>query len=407
MARVVVPLTDTKIKTAKAKDKDYKLTDGNGLYLLVTKAGGKHWKLKYRFNGKEQKLSIGSYPEISLSQARELREKHKSDIANGINPSDIKKEHKLTIEKENTKDKNTFKAIALQRLESIKDDISEPHYKGTLRGFVNDTFPYIGTKDINEITAKDIIYILQTMMQRDVRNSTQKVYQQIGKTFKYAVAHGLAERNPAADIEIGEIIGKTNEKHYPTITDDAGIKNLLISINNYGGELSTKYALQFLAYTFVRPSNVRLALWSEIDLKNKQWVIPAKKMKTKDEFIVPLTDTVIELLHDIKINSGDSPYLFPSTKSKTTPLSDGALLGAIRRMGYSTEEFTPHGFRAMFSTLAHEKSGFKYDVIETQLAHSVGNSVSQAYNRAKYLDERVRLMQWWSNYLSGVISATN
>jgi len=402
MARVVIPLTDTKIKTAKAKDKDYKLTDGNGLYLLVTKAGGKHWKLKYRFNGKEQKLSIGSYPEISLSQARELREKYKSDIANGINPSDIKKEHKLTIEKENTKDKNTFKAIALQRLESIKDDISEPHYKGTLRGFVNDTFPYIGTKDINEITAKDIIYILQTMMQRDVRNSTQKVYQQIGKTFKYAVAHGLAERNPAADIEIGEIIGKTNEKHYPTITDDAGIKNLLISINNYGGELSTKYALQFLAYTFVRPSNVRLALWSEIDLKNKQWVIPAKKMKTKDEFIVPLTDTVIELLHDIKINSGDSPYLFPSTKSKTTPLSDGALLGAIRRMGYSTEEFTPHGFRAMFSTLAHEKSGFKYDVIETQLAHSVGNSVSQAYNRAKYLDERVKLMLWWSEYLDRI-----
>ncbi|MDQ7068747.1 MAG: site-specific integrase [Sulfurimonas sp.] len=157
-----------------------------------------------------------------------------------------------------------------------------------------------------------------------------------------------------------------------------------------------------LAYTFVRPVNIRLALWSEINLKAKQWVIPSKKMKTRDEFIIPLTDTLIKLLKEIKLYAGDSPYLFPSTKSKTTPLSDGALLGAIRRMGYTKEEFTPHGFRAMFSTITHEKSPFKYDVIETQLAHNIGNSVSQAYNRAKYLDERVQLMQWWSDYIDEV-----
>ena len=202
MARVTLPLTDTKIKTAKAKDKDYKLTDGAGLYLLVTKAGGKHWKLKYRFNGKEQKLSLGSYPDISLSQARELKEKHKAEIANGKNPSELKKENKAITDKEDCKEHTTFKAIALQRLEKIKDDISDPHYKGTLRGFVNDTFPYIGERDINDIYAKDIISILRRMMERDIRNSTQKVYQQIGKTFKYAVAHGIADRNPCADIEI-------------------------------------------------------------------------------------------------------------------------------------------------------------------------------------------------------------
>ena len=403
MARTVTPLTDTKIKTAKAKDKDYKLFDGGGLFLLVTKRNTKLWRLKYKFDGKEKLLALGAYPEVSLSKARELRETNKKLLADGVNPNEAKQELKEQHHKEDTKHLHTFKAIALQRLEKIKDDISEPHYKGTLRGFVNDTFPYIGDKDINDITSRDIIALLKKMMERDVRNSTQKVYQQIGKTFKYAVAHGIADRNPCADIEISEIIGKTNEQHYPTITDNTGIKNLLTSINEYGGELSTKYALLFLAYTFVRPSNVRLALWSEIDLKNKQWVIPAKKMKTKDEFIVPLTDTVIALLEDIKLYSGDSPYLFPSTKSKTTPLSDGALLGAIRRMGYTKEEFTPHGFRAMFSTIAHEKSGFAYDVIETQLAHSVGNSVSQAYNRAKYLDERVKLMQWWSNYLNEVI----
>ena len=402
MSRAITPLTDTKIKTSKPKAKDYKLSDGGGLYLLVTKAGGKHWKLKYKFDGKEKKLSLGAYPDITLSKARELRESNKQLIANGINPSEAKKEKKELQQQEDNKHLNTFKVIALQRLEKIKDDVSIPHYKGTLRGFVNDTFPYIGDKNINDVTSKDIINILKIMMERNVKNSTQKVYQQIGKTFKYAVAHGIAERNPCSDFDISEIVGKTNEQHYPTITDDKGIKNLLISIKEYGGELSTRYALEMLAYTFVRPTNARLALWSEINLNSKQWVIPAKKMKTKDEFIVPLSDTLIELLQEIKLYSGDSKYLFPSTKSKTTPLSDGALLGAIRRMGYSKEEFTPHGFRAMFSTIAHEKSHFKYDVIETQLAHSVGNSVSQAYNRAKYLDERVELMQWWSDYLDEV-----
>ncbi|MBT5935087.1 integrase arm-type DNA-binding domain-containing protein [Sulfurimonas sp.] len=399
MARTTIPLTDTKIKTSKTKEIDYKLFDGGGLYLLVTKAGGKHWKLKYSFNNKEKKLSLGAYPSISLLKARELREIHKIDIANGINPSDKKKEAKVIQAKVNTQHLNTFKAIALQRLEKIKEDISEPHYKGTMRGFVNDTFPYIGDKSIDDVTAQDIISILRKMMERDVRNSTQKVYQTIGKTFKWAVAHGLAQRNPASDIDISEIIGQSKEEHYPTIIDDKGIRNLLTSIKEYGGESSTKYALLFLTYTFVRPTNARLALWSEINIKSKQWCIPAKKMKTKDDFIVPLPDTLISLLEDIKLYSGDSPYLFPSTKSTSTPLSDGALLGAVRRMGYTTTEFTPHGVRAMFSTLAHEKSGFKYDVIETQLAHKVGGKVPQAYNRAKYLNERVELMQWWSNYL--------
>jgi len=240
------------------------------------------------------------------------------------------------------------------------------------------------------------------MNNRGVNDSARKLFYAISRTFKWAVANAKAERNPCADVLLEEILGKKTKQHYSTITDDKGIKNLLTSIKEYQGELSTKYALLMLAYTFVRPSNIRLALWEEIDLNAKQWVIPAKKMKTRDEFIVPLSDTLIELLQEVQKYSSKSPYLFPSTKSKTTLLSDGALLGAIRRMGYTKEEFTPHGFRAMFSTIAHEKSPFKYDVIETQLAHSVGNAVSQAYNRAKYLNERVELMQWWSDYLDRV-----
>jgi len=402
MARTITPLTATQIKQAKAQDKDYKMSDGGGLYLLVTKAGGKHWKLKYRINGKEKKLSLGAYPDITLQKARELREINRKIIADGIDPAAKKQLQKLQHKVEQIKKHNTFEAIAMQRLEKVQGEISKSHYKRTFGGFKNYVFPSIGNKPLDEIEAKDIIVILNGMMEKGIRNSAQKVYQSISKTFKYAVANNLSERNPCSDIDLIEVIGKAKEISYATITDSTGIKNLLISIKEYPGELSTRNALLMLAYTFVRPSNVRLALWSEIDLNAKQWVIPAKKMKTKDEFIVPLSDTLIELLKEIKLYSGDSPYLFPSTKSKTTPLSDGALLGAIRRMGYTKEEFTPHGFRAMFSTIAHEKSPFKYDVIETQLAHSVGNSVSQAYNRAKYLDERVKLMQWWSDYLDEV-----
>lgn len=407
MARTTTPLTDTKIKTAKAKDKDYKLFDGGGLFLFVTKRNTKLWRLKYNFNGKEKSISLGAYPSITLNQARTLREKHKSDIASGINPTEHKRQKKELIKQEEIKNLNTFQFLALQRLEQVENEISESHYKRMCRGFKNDVFPFIGNKPIDDVLAEDIINILQVMMKRDVRNSAKQAYHAISKTFKWAVANAKAKRNPATDIDLSEIIGKSNEKHYPTITNDKGIKNLLISIQDYTGEYITKQALMMMAYTFVRTKNIRFALWSEINFEAQLWTIPPEKMKTKDEFIIPLTDTVIKLLKDVQEYSSDSIYIFPSVKSKSTPMSDGALLGAIRRMGYSKDEFTPHGFRAMFSTIAHQNSGFKYEVIETQLAHSVGNSVSKAYNRAKYLDERVELMKWWSDYLDNLLQSSD
>ena len=402
MARKAIPLTDTEISKAKPREKEYKLFDGGGMYLSISPKGGKWWRLKYLFEKKEHRISLGTYPSTPLKEARKKRDELKEKIALGINPSEEKQEKKLSLKIEREKQINTFEKIALERLEKQKDTISESHYKRTLNALKNDCFQYIGHKPIDEVTAKDIISLLQVMNERGVNESARKLFYSISKTFKWAVANGKAERNPAGDILLEEILGKAVKQHYPTITDDKGIKNLLISIKEYQGETSTRNALLMLSYTFVRPVNIRLALWSEIDFKSKQWVIPAKKMKTKDEFIIPLSPTLIKLLEEVRLYSGDSPYLFPSTKSKTTPLSDGAFIGAIRRMGYTKEEFTPHGFRAMFSTIAHEKSSFKYDVIETQLAHSVGNSVSQAYNRAKYLDERVELMQWWSDYLDEV-----
>lgn len=404
MARRTIPLTDTEIKNAKPKEKDYKLTDGMGLYLLITKAGGKHWKLKYTFEGKEQKISLGAYPIISLVDARGLRDEHKRKLLNGINPAYELKEKKETEKIEEIKNLNTFEKIARDRLAKVESEISESHYKRTLRGLENDCFPYIGNMPIDDIQASDIIKILQTMMKRDVKDSTKKVYHSISKIFKWAVAHGIATRNPANDIDVSEIIGKQKVVNYPTITDDAGIRGLLLAIDSYQGEHTTKQALKFMAYVFVRTINIRHAQWSEIDFKTKQWIIPADKMKTRNALIVPLTNSAISILEDMKQYSADEKYIFPSVKSRTAPMSDNTLLGTIRRLGYTKEEFTPHGFRSMFSTIAHEKSKFNHEVIETQLAHSVGNNVSKAYNRAKYLDERVELMQWWSDYLDNLMS---
>lgn len=401
MAKPVKQLTDTQIKNAKVKEKSYKLTDGGGLYLLISPAGGKHWKLRYKHNSKEQTISLGSYPHIPLTKARLLREEYKVKIANGIQPNEEKRQKKLEKKIEEVKEHSTFKKLALERLTKEQPNISESHYKRTLRGFENDVFPNIGEKHIDDITAQDIIQLLKQMLARGVQNSASKVYQSISKTFKWAVANGFAKRNPAADIDAKEIIGTIKVNNYPTITSDEGIRNLLHKLQNYQGELSTKNGLLFLAYTFVRPNNINEAEWSEIDFTNKQWSIPASKMKMKSDHIIPLTESAIALLLEMKKYS-HGKYIFPNAKSANTPMSDGTMRMALRRVGISKEEFTPHGFRAMFSTIAHEKSSFSHEVIETQLAHSVGNSVSQAYNRAKYLNERKVLMQWWSDYLDAL-----
>ena len=403
MARLTTPLTAKEIQSAKPREKEYKLFDGGGLYLAITPKGGKWWRLKYRFNNKEQRLALGTYPDLSLQEARKQREMYKAQIAEGINPSDKKKAKKEAEATQEIKNLNTFEKLARERLSIVQDKISEAHYNRTLNALVNDCFPTIGSMPIDDIEAKDILVILHIMVDRNIKESARKLFYAISKTFKWAVANGKARRNPANDILLEEVIGKKSTRHFPTITDDKGIKGLLLAIDSYTGEHTTKRALQMLAHVFVRPYNIRHAEWSEIDFANKQWSISSKKMKTKEDLIVPLTDTVIEILEDVGRYTGNGQYVFHSPRGKTSPTSENTLLGAIRRLGYTEDEFVPHGFRAMFSTVAHEKSNFKHEVIETQLAHSVGNSVSQAYNRAKYLDERIEMMKWWSNYLNSLI----
>lgn len=431
MPRATKPLTDTEIKKAKPKNKDYKLFDGQGLFLLVTKAGGKLWRLKYRIHEKEKLIALGVYPNVALANqtakdedgnvildangdvivikgARTIRDEMKMLIASGIDPSDQRAKAKKQNKIEKQKKEHTFKNIALLRLERKVNEMSEAHCKRQKNAFENDVFPIIGNKYIDHITALDVISVVTKMMERGVADSARKVYYSISKTFKWAVTNidsktgkSYAKSNPCMNIELEEVIGKKSDSNYPTITDAKEIGKLLHAIDGYTGDFTTKQALRVMPYVALRPYNIRYAEWKEIDFNNKQWLILGEKMKTGKDLIVPLTDSVLDILKETEKYSGDSNYIFPSSRSKRSPMGDTTLVRAIRRMGYTKKQLVAHSFRSMFATVANEKweNKNKRDIIDVQLAHSVGSKVSQSYNRAKYLDERIRLMEWWSNFL--------
>ncbi|WP_434657347.1 tyrosine-type recombinase/integrase [Sulfurimonas sp. NW9] len=399
MARTTTTLTATQIKQAKPEAKDYKLSDGGGLYLLVTKAGGKHWKLKYRFEGKESKISLGAYPEITLSKARELRERYKADIANGINPNEVKKEKKAKLKEDKSKKQNTLNKVVDDFFIQIVESVTPKYHKKLKSYYDNHVKDHLGTKPIKEIQRADILSIVDTMQDKGIFESTKKTINLLERIYKYAVSREYVEHNIIADFDKKVVIKKRAVKHHATLTDDKSIKILLQSINNYQGEVVTKYALKIIPYLALRPIELRSLRWEYINFKDNLIVIPADKMKMRREHLVPMTSTVKKMIQELKKYTGDKPYLFANTVYKDRYMSENTINVALRRMGFGKDEIVSHGFRAMFSTIANEKSHFSRDVIDTQLAHSVGNSVSQAYNRAKYLDERVKLMQWWSDYL--------
>lgn len=399
MARIATALTASKIKSLKAKEKDYKLFDGRGLFLLVTKSGGKLWRLKYTFEGKEKLLSLGKYPDITLVQARGLREKHSNDIANGINPSAVKQEKKKRKEQEELKQENTLNKISDEFFIQIEESVTAKYLTKLKSYYTNHVKAYLGTKPIKEIQRVDILKIIDTMQDRGILESTKKTLNLLERIYKFAVSREYTEHNIIADFDKKIVLKKSVVRHHPTITDDKTIKILLEAINNYSGETVTRYALKIIPYLALRPIELRSLEWSYINFKDNIIVIPAHKMKMRLEHIIPMTSTVMKMIKELQEHTADKKYLFANAVYKDRYMSENTINVALRRMGFSKDEIVSHGFRSMFSTIAHEKSNFKPYVIETQLAHSVGNSVSQAYNRAKYLYERVELMQWWSDYL--------
>jgi len=392
-------LTIKKIDALKSKEKEYKAYDELGLYLLIKPTGSKLWKFKYYYDKKEKKMSLGRYPERSLSEARELRLKYRKQVTDGLDPAAIRKAEKLQKINQEKLHKNTFEKVANAYLEKRDEELAES-YSSKIRGyFKNDVYPFIGQKPIDEVTSDDIIYIIKHVEKRGAIESAHRLYTQLNKLFRNAKSNKVCANNPCTDIDKQEVLSKPKKGQYATLLKAKAIKLLLQDIENYRGYYTTVMALKLAPHVALRPYNIRYAEWSEIDFEEKLWLIPGGKMKTGEDHVTPLTEYTLNIFLEMKRFSGTAKYIFHSRKSPNTPMSDATLNKALRSIGYDGDIQVVHGFRAMFSTTSNEKSEFRTKVIEAQLAHTVGSATSQTYNRAKYLKKRRKLMKWWSQYL--------
>ena len=387
-----MPLTDTAIRAAKPSStpgKQLKLFDGSGLFLLLFPNGSKVWRFKYHFQGREKLISLGAYPDVSLKEAREKAADARKMLGNSKDPSAERQHSKR-------QHRNTFKIIAREWHEKQAPAWSATYANIVLRRMELNIFPHIGSKPVSAISAAEILSLLRKIEARDAINMAQSIRSLCSNVFRYAVITGRAERDPAADIQ-GAITTRA-VKNRAAITDPEKVGKLLLAIGGYGGLLSVRMALTFMALTFCRPGEIINAEWAEIDFANKLWRIPGRKMKMSRDHIVPLSPQAIAVLEVMHPHSGEGEFVFPGHKTKTPTLARETLVAALRRMGFNKDEVCAHGFRAMASTLLNEQ-GYPADVIERQLAHVPGNRVRAAYNRAEYLPERRRMMDEWAVYL--------
>jgi integrase len=386
-----MPLTDIKIKNAKIKDKQYKLTEGEGMYLLVHPNGGKYWRLKYKFAGKEKTLALGTYPTISLVEARDKRFSAKKQIAEGIDPSQEKQEQKL---QQILSSENSFENIARQWHQKNNAKWKPRHANYILKRLEADIFPVIGFRPIDQINAPELLATIQKIEKRGAIDIAHRALQTSGQVFRYAIATGRAKRDISADLKGALTVKKTT--HHAKLEEDQ-LPEFLKRLENYDGESQTKLAFKFLILTFVRTIELLGAKWEEINFDNKEWHIPPERMKMKQKHIVPLSKQALAILKEMQKISGNREFIFPSQKNANKFMSENTLLYAIYRMGYYSRA-TTHGFRSTASTILNEK-GFNKDHIERQLAHGERDKVRATYNHAQYLPERHKLMQWWANYL--------
>jgi len=399
MPKRIAPLTDTKVRTVKPGKKPRKMYDGGGLFLLITPAGGKLWKFKYRFEGKEKKLSFGAYPDISLGEARKHRDKARSLLANGIDPGITKKAQKAA----ETQEAETFEVIAREWHSKFAPTWAVSHAGKIIRRFELYVFPWIGSKPIKSISAQELLTVLRRIEAKGFLETAHRTQQICSRVFRYAVATGRADRDPTGDLR--GALPPANGKHMATITDPKEIGALLRAIEGYQGSIITRCALRLAPLVFVRPGELRQAEWKEINFDTMEWRISAEKMKSKAPHIVPLPQQAMEVLQEIYPLTGQGRYVFPSPRTDTRPMSNNAILAALRRMGYAKEEMSGHGFRSMASTLLNEQ-GWNRDAIERQLAHAERNSVRASYNYAEYLPERREMMQHWADYLDQLKKST-
>ncbi len=391
-------LTDAALKAARPLQKTYRLYDERGLYLEVASTGARYWRLKYRFAGKEKRLALGVYPEVGLKDARFARDDARLILREGRDPGAERKRSKYERTAAEVAAASTFKAVALEWLEKHTPRWSAGHAETVRERLEANIYPWLGSQPIDGIDAATLLQSIQRIDERGAREVARRVLQVCSQIFRYAVATGRASRDPAADLR-GAIAPRA-ARHHASITDPTGVAGLLKAIDGYQGRLDTRCALKLAPLVFVRPGELRHAEWSEIelDLDAKEWRLPAHKMKRRIAHLVPLSRQAVAILTELKPLTGSGRYLFPSIRGADRPMSDNTLNAALRRMGYSKEDMTAHGFRTMASTLLNER-GYSRDAIERQLAHMERDKVRAAYNRAQHLPERRRMMQEWADYL--------
>ena len=387
-----MPLTDTAIKNATSTAKPFKLFDERGLFLLVTPSGGKWWRLKYRHDAKEKMLSMVVYPDVPLKAARDRRDTARKLLADGIDPGEHRKAAKSARA---DRAANSFEVIAREWFAKHQPNWVEQHASRIIRRFERDVFPMIGGKPITEVNAPTLLAVVRKIEARGALETAHRALGDCGQVFRYAVATGRAERDPSGDLR--GALPPVKGEHFSAITEPKRVAQLLREIDGYTGTFTVKCALRLAPMVFVRPGELRSAKWADIDLGAGEWRYMVTKTQT--QHIVPLATQAVTILRELQALTSASAYVFPSARSWQRPMSDNAILAALRRLGVAKDEMSGHGFRAMARTILDEVLGVRPDFIEHQLAHAVRDPNGRAYNRTAHLPERCKMMQQWADYL--------
>jgi integrase len=392
-------LTDLAIKRAKPKDKPYTLADGNGLSLLVETNGSKGWRYRYQFAGKTKMISLGVYPVVTLTEARAKRDEARKQVANGFNPSEVRKTEKISAANQI---ENTLENLTREWYEKRIDRWSASYADEMMETFEKDVFPYIGARPIAEITPMELMAVLSRLNDRGATEKLRKVRQRCGEVWRYAIVTGRAEYNPAPDLV--SAFAPHKKEHYSFLTVDE-LHEFYKALNAYTGSFIVKMGLRLQIIIGVRPGELRHAEWSEIDFDKTQWEIPAAKMKMRRPHIVPLSIQAIDILEQLKPITGQRKYVFHGRNDPNKPMSEAAINQVIKRIGYDSQ-VTGHGFRHTMRTILHDQN-YNSAWIETQLAHVDKNSIRGTYNHAQYLDGRREMLQWYADYMEALENGDN
>ena len=387
-------LTKLAIRQAAAPGKPKKLADGQGLYLLVNPSGAKYWRFKYHFSGKERLLALGVYPEVGLVEARGAHQKARQLLREGRDPNEAKKQHRLNVQDEAG---NSFIDVAEDWVKTRLGDKSTSHRERTHRLLTKDLYPALGKRPVNQVSAPELLRVLRKVESRGALDMANRARQTAGQVFRFGIITGKCERDPSRDL--AGALKTRQETHYAALVKPAEVAGLLVAIDNYHGSPVIKAVLKLSALVFQRPKEVRTMQWAHINWDKHLWEIPAAVMKRKADHVVPLARQSLGILKDLHPLTGQGKYVFPSPRGRSRPVSNNGARTALRTMGYTNNQMTPHGFRAMARTLLDEELHFRVEYIEQQLSHEVRDMHGRAYNRTQHLKERQAMMQRWADYL--------